>query len=339
VVVAAKDTLTSTEVAIKKIKGAFDNVTDGKRILREVRILRYLRHRNVSHVIDIMRPPKGSSEEFDDVYIVLDLMDTDLHRVIYSTQKLSDQHVQFLMFQLLSAVDYMQSKNVIHRDLKPSNVLVNAACELRVCDFGLARGLDAESAGGGDEAVTIYVVTRWYRAPELLLSCRTYTGAIDTWSVGCIFAELLGRKPLFPGEDYLHQLGLICDLLGSPKEDDLDFVSEGSAARFLREMDPKPRVAWRAVPQLAESSEQALDLLDNLLEFSPNKRFSAAQALDHPYLEIYAKQRAELLDERANEAATEPYFQDDVENEKMDKAALREAIMEEIRKFRGSFYD
>ena len=169
-------------MAIKKVQNAFGNVTDGKRILREVKLLRFLKHKNISHVVDLLRHPPSIEDrsrketEFNDVYIVMDLMDTDLHRVIYSTQSLSDQHIQFLMFQLLSAVAYLKSSNVIHRDLKPSNILVNSACELRVCDFGLARGLVDDE----DDPVTIYVVTRWYRAPELLLSCKDYTSAIDS---------------------------------------------------------------------------------------------------------------------------------------------------------------
>ena len=94
----------------------------------------------------------------------------------------------------------------MHRDLKPSNLLVNSNCDLKLCDFGLARGIDGLEPNA---ELTEYVVTRWYRAPEIMLSCREYTKAIDVWSVGCIFGELLGRKPLFPGNDYIHQLQIM----------------------------------------------------------------------------------------------------------------------------------
>ena len=107
------------------------------------------------------------------------------------------------MQQILRGLKYVHTANVLHRDLKPSNLLLNASCDLKICDFGLARTSNEKGF------MTEYVVTRWYRAPELLLSCEDYSASIDVWSVGCIFAELLGRKPLFPGKDYIHQLKLI----------------------------------------------------------------------------------------------------------------------------------
>jgi mitogen-activated protein kinase 1/3 len=115
--------------------------------------------------------------------------------------------VQYFLYQLLRGLKYIHSANVLHRDLKPSNLLVNANCELKIADFGLAR------TTSDTNFMTEYVVTRWYRAPELLLNCSEYTEAIDVWSVGCIFMELLNRKPLFPGKDYVQQLVLITEVL------------------------------------------------------------------------------------------------------------------------------
>jgi mitogen-activated protein kinase 1/3 len=115
--------------------------------------------------------------------------------------------VQYFLYQLLQGLKYVHSANVLHRDLKPSNLLVNANCDLKIADFGLAR------TTSDTNFMTEYVVTRWYRAPELLLNCSEYTEAIDVWSVGCIFMELLNRKPLFPGKDYVQQLVLITEVL------------------------------------------------------------------------------------------------------------------------------
>ena len=106
---------------------------------------------------------------------------------------------------------------------KPGNILVNSNCDLAICDFGMARGVS------GDENLTNYVVTRWYRAPELLLHCKTYDAAIDVWSVGCILAELLNGSPLFRGRNYVHQLELIIGVLGTPSEGELGFVSNPGA--------------------------------------------------------------------------------------------------------------
>jgi mitogen-activated protein kinase 1/3 len=115
--------------------------------------------------------------------------------------------VQYFLYQLLRGLKYVHSANVLHRDLKPSNLLLNANCDLKIADFGLAR------TTSDTNFMTEYVVTRWYRAPELLLNCSEYTEAIDVWSVGCIFMELLNRKPLFPGKDYVQQLVLITEVL------------------------------------------------------------------------------------------------------------------------------
>ncbi len=115
--------------------------------------------------------------------------------------------MQYFLYQLLRGLKYVHSANVLHRDLKPSNLLVNANCDLKIADFGLAR------TTSDTNFMTEYVVTRWYRAPELLLNCSEYTEAIDVWSVGCIFMELLNRKPLFPGKDYVQQLVLITEVL------------------------------------------------------------------------------------------------------------------------------
>jgi len=114
--------------------------------------------------------------------------------------------VQYFLYQILRGLKYIHSANVLHRDLKPSNLLLNANCDLKICDFGLARTTSET------DFMTEYVVTRWYRAPELLLNSSEYTAAIDVWSVGCIFMELMDRKPLFPGRDHVHQLRLLMEV-------------------------------------------------------------------------------------------------------------------------------
>lgn len=129
-----------------------------------------------------------------------------MHRVI-RTQDLSDDHCQYFIYQTLRALKAMHSANVLHRDLKPSNLLLNANCDLKVCDFGLARS--AASTDDNSGFMTEYVATRWYRAPEIMLTFKEYTKAIDVWSVGCILAEMLSGKPLFPGKDCKIPLGLL----------------------------------------------------------------------------------------------------------------------------------
>ncbi len=204
---------------MKKVQNAFEDLVDAKRILREIKLLRHFEHENVISILD-MFPPK--STDFEDIYIVTCLMETDLHRVVYSKQGLSDEHFQYFVYQILRGLKYLHSANVIHRDLKPSNILVNKNCDLKICDFGLARGFrDREH---DDPNLTDYVVTRWYRAPEVVLLASEYTKAIDVWSVGCILCELVGRKALFTGKDHLDQIKKIIDVLGMPSEADLQWL-------------------------------------------------------------------------------------------------------------------
>eukprot|EP00061_Rhincodon_typus_P001087 g13678.t1 len=144
-------------------------------------------------------------------------MESDLHQIIHSSQPLSLEHARYFLYQLLRGLKYVHSANVVHRDLKPSNLLVNENCELKIGDFGMARGLGT-GPGQPEPFLTEYVATRWYRAPELMLSLDGYSSAIDLWSAGCILAEMLGRRQIFPGKNYLDQLQLILTVLGTPPE-------------------------------------------------------------------------------------------------------------------------
>jgi tRNA A-37 threonylcarbamoyl transferase component Bud32 len=218
VVISAMDAKKNQNIAIKMVPKAFSDEIDAKRILREIKLLKHFRHDNIVSLIDMMPPNVQYLEDYTDVYLVTDLMETDLHRIIYSKQKLSIDHAQYFIYQVLRGLKYIHSCRVLHRDLKPSNLLVNSNCDLKICDFGLARGIrrdpndpiDSGNSGCSSTTdpllLTEYVVTRWYRAPEIMLACHEYSYPIDVWSIGCIFAELILRKPYFPGEDYIDQV-------------------------------------------------------------------------------------------------------------------------------------
>eukprot|EP00611_Tribonema_gayanum_P002591 TRINITY_DN1193_c0_g1_i4.p1 TRINITY_DN1193_c0_g1~~TRINITY_DN1193_c0_g1_i4.p1 ORF type:complete len:534 (-),score=158.60 TRINITY_DN1193_c0_g1_i4:858-2459(-) len=314
VVVSALDVKSQEKVAIKKIPRAFDDLVDAKRILREVRLLRQFKHENIINILDILPPP--SLATFEDVYIVSNLMETDLHRIIYSPQPLSMEHVQYFVYQVLKALKYMHSANVLHRDLKPSNLLLNSNCELKVCDLGLARGIsDVPNLD-----LTEYVVTRWYRAPEIMLACQEYTKAIDVWSVGCIFAELINRLPLFPGEDYINQLQIICEKLGRPREDDLDFVTSLKAKKFIMGLEP---TQIREMRQLFPTAgADALDLIGRMLTFNPKKRITVQQALLHPFMaSVHSPEE---------EPVAEGPFSFAFEAEALDRPRLQRLIWDEM---------
>lgn len=211
-----------------------------------------------------------------------ELADTDLHYIIHSKQPLTDEHHKYFLYQILKGVHAIHRGHVLHRDLKPGNVLVNKNCDLKICDFGLARGIQKLGDDGPQGQLTEYVVTRWYRAPELLVESETYTDAIDVWAVGCMLAEMLGRKALFPGRDYLDQLKRILDVLGTPSEEDISAISNTQAVLFLRSVPPKPKRPWAEL--YPKASPLALDLLDKMLAFNPAKRISIPEAMQHPYL-------------------------------------------------------
>ena len=137
VVISCYDKKTNRNVAIKKVGNAFEDLIDAKRIVREIKLLRYFKHDNIVSLIDIQKPPGRTG--FEDIYIITDLMETDLHRVIYSRQELTDDHIQYFIYQILRGVLYMHSANIIHRDLKPANILANKNCDLKICDLGLGR--------------------------------------------------------------------------------------------------------------------------------------------------------------------------------------------------------
>ncbi|KAK6115548.1 hypothetical protein DH2020_007817 [Rehmannia glutinosa] len=279
IVCSALNSETNEHVALKKIANAFDNKIDAKRTLREIKLLRHMDHENwfeagmVVVIRDIIPPPQRGA--FNDVYIAYELMDTDLHQIIRSNQALSEEHCQYFLYQILRGLKYIHSANALHRDLKPSNLLLNANCDLKICDFGLAR-VTSET-----DFMTEYVVTRWYRAPELLLNSSDYTAAIDVWSVGCIFMELMDRKPLFAGRDHVHQLRLLMELIGTPSEADLGFLNE-SAKTYIRQLPTYRRQSF--LEKFPQVHPLAIDLIEKMLTFDPRQRITVEGALAHPYL-------------------------------------------------------
>jgi mitogen-activated protein kinase 1/3 len=284
VVCSAYDHKLKNKVAIKKVPKAFEDLIDAKRIVREIKLLKFFDHENVIAMVDVQKPPAPTG--YEDIYIVTDLMETDMHRVIYSRQDLTDDHLQYFMYQLLRGCLYIHSANIIHRDLKPSNLLLNKNCDLKVCDFGLARGYEETTT-----TLTEYVVTRWYRAPEVILNASHYSNALDVWSIGCIFAELLGRAPLFPGDDYLDQIKRTIAVLGTPTPEDMTFIGNDLARKYIRKLPKRNKQSWSSL--YPKANPVALNLLGKMLVFNPEKRYTVKQCLKHPYFEGLHNEEAE----------------------------------------------
>ncbi|XP_033748588.1 mitogen-activated protein kinase 7-like [Pecten maximus] len=321
VVCSAIHRKTQDRVAIKKIPRIFDYCKIGTTTYREIKILKHFKHDNIISIRDIIKP-KETLEEFKDIYVVFDLMESDLHKIIYSKQDLSEEHVRYFLYQLLRGLKYIHSANVIHRDLKPSNLLVNEDCQLKIGDFGMARGVSA-SPEEPNHFMTQYVATRWYRAPEIMLALVEYGAAVDVWSVGCIFAEMLGRKHLFPGKDYISQIKLIVGILGSPSDRLFQLCQSDLIKQFITKLGRKESIAWNTL--FPKASKKALDLLGKMLVLHPGDRISVDNALKHPYLNKYH--------DPDDEPICLPTFNFDFENEEMTTTKLRNIIYKEIMEY------
>lgn len=322
VVCAAKDNRTGRKVAIKKITKAFDVITIAKRTYRELKILRHFRHENIISILDVMEPPGDDEETFQDVYVVLDLMESDLHNIIHSVQPLSNEHIRFFLYQVMRGLKYIHSASVLHRDLKPSNLLINQNCELKIGDFGMARGLSVDPEEHS-LFMTEYVATRWYRAPELMLSLNEYTSAMDIWSAGCIFAEMLGRRLLFPGKNYVNQLQLILSVVGTPSTDYINNIGSEKVRAYLKSLPERKSVDLTVLFPCA--NKEALELLNSMLQLEPKKRCSAELALENSYLAHYHDSQ--------DEPVCNPPFDFSFEKQMLTKEVLKRAILDEAKSY------
>lgn len=279
----AKDNETGELVAIKKslpFEGKHTQIK-AQRTLREIRILREMDHENVVRMRDLVLP--HSPKDFTAVYMVQDLMQMDLFTLLQTTI-LTNDYVRFFTYQLLCGLSYVHAKNIIHRDLKPQNILVNLDCDLKICDFGLAR---VHQPGHLD--LTEYVETRYYRAPEAILTPKMYTKAIDMWSVGCVIGEMLGRVPMFKGSEQRDQLHKIIMVLGTPTQEDIDSLEDDRVRKVILSFPQ-----YRPFPleeKYPKAHEEVIDLMKRLLVFNAKSRLTADGALRHRYVEPHVTEK------------------------------------------------
>ena len=259
---------TGAIVAIKKLMKATSR-KEGTELstLREIMLLQELRHENVIELIEVF-VYNGT------ISLVFEYCEADLEGVIKdSSRHLDAAQVKGYMLGTLRGVAFCHASWVLHRDLKPGNLLLTTAGAVKVADFGLAR-----LYGSPERRYTGQVVTRWYRAPELLFGAKFYGPAVDLWSVGCIFAELMLRVPYFPGNSDIEQLSRIFTGRGTPTEETWPGVS--SLPDYIP-FQPQPGQPMREL--FTAASDDALDLLRQLLTLHPGARIGAAAALEHDY--------------------------------------------------------
>ncbi|GAB0189222.1 mitogen-activated protein kinase 10 [Grus japonensis] len=259
---AAYDAILDRNVAIKKLSRPFQNQTHAKRAYRELVLMKCVNHKNIISLLNVFTPQK-SLEEFQDVYLVMELMDANLCQVIQ--MELDHERMSYLLYQMLCGIKHLHSAGIIHRDLKPSNIVVKSDCTLKILDFGLAR------TAGTSFMMTPYVVTRYYRAPEVILGMGYKENDIDQWN------------------KVIEQLGTPCP-------------------EFMKKLQPtvrnyvenRPKYAGLTFPKLFPDSlfpadsehnklkaSQARDLLSKMLVIDPAKRISVDEALQHPYINVW----------------------------------------------------
>lgn len=281
----AMDIVTERVIALKKTFSAFQNSTDAQRTYREIAYLMALRGN--PFIISLLAVHRAENDL--DVYLVFEIMETDVHAVIRANILL-DVHHRYIFWQMLCALKYIHSAGLIHRDLKPSNLLINSDATIKLCDFGLSRTVDSL---GSTEELTDYVATRWYRPPEILFGSSSYHWGIDMWAAGCILAELVTGRTIFPGQSTMDQIERVIALTGPPSKQDIDSVDSQVVDTMLLNLQYSyPRMNLEE--KLEGAPPDAIDLIKQLLVFNPNNRLTAEQALNHPYVAQFHNPSKEL---------------------------------------------
>ena len=259
---------TNDYVALKKIR--LENEDEGipSTSIREISILKQLRHPNILYLIDLIHGEKK-------LYLVFEYMDHDLKKFLdINNGPLTPELVKSYLFQILIAINFCHSKRILHRDLKPQNLLIDKDGIIKVADFGLAR-----SFGIPIKTLTHEILTLWYRAPEILLGQKEYSTPVDMWSIGLIFYEMAHRKPLFAGDCEIDQIFKIFQMFGTPNENTWPGVTKLPEFKLTF-----PQFKGKGINAYNRNIDHVgLDLLSKMIQLDPCKRISAKQALQHPY--------------------------------------------------------
>ena len=259
-------------VAIKKFKEVEDELVK-KTMKRELRMLQRMHHENIVDFVEAFKR-KGN------LFLVFEYVEKNLLEILQDSPRgLEPKLIRHFMYQLCKAIKYLHDQNVIHRDVKPENLLVNENMDLKLCDFGFARLI----SGSSKERLTDYVATRWYRAPELLLTQGEYGPEVDYWAVGCIMGELVDGNPLFPGENEIDQLHCIQKVLGNFTDEQvyMFYANPIYSGKDLLEVDKPETLEWRYLGKLPKN---AISFMKGLLELDPKKRLNGVTVFQHPYL-------------------------------------------------------
>jgi len=271
-----KNPKTQQVYAIKRLKKRYRSIEEVNK-LPEILYLRALQnHPNIIKLHDVMFDTSNGY-----VALVFELMEMNLYELVRDNQKPYDEKTSLLLvYQLLKAIQFMHSKNLFHRDIKPENCMVNKkTLEMKLCDFGSTR----QATFNGP--YTEYVSTRWYRAPECILTSGSYGSEVDLWAVGCMLYELVTSRPLFPGKHEIDQISRIHNIIGTPSRDILAQFQKNPNTQISMAFPPRHAQDFHSL--LPNATDNLVDLLQNLLVYNPTERLSADEAINHPVFDYY----------------------------------------------------
>ena len=283
IVYKCKNKKTNEIVAIKKFLEEYDKLPK-KEINREIYALQMSKHENIVKFIEAFLN-KGY------LYLVFEYAEKNLLQIIEENPKgLNPEQIRSFIYQICNAVSYLHKKNIIHRDIKPENILIKNNTQIELCDFGFARKMKINKENNNYEKMTDYMATRWYRAPELILSQGTYGPEIDFWSIGCIMGELSDGKPMFPGDNQINQLEYIIKLIGNLPEEQVKYFNNNPVFNVNKLLTVEnPETLEKRYEKIMSS--EAIDFMKGLLELDPKKRLNADTVFEHKYFECYNSQK------------------------------------------------
>ncbi|KAG0312271.1 Cyclin-dependent kinase 3 [Linnemannia gamsii] len=273
---------TGRVVAMKKIR--LENEDEGvpSTAIREISLLKELKHNHVVQLLDVVH-------EENKLFLVFEFLELDLKKYMDTRPNTQNTGLPMEQVRLIQGVEFCHQRRILHRDLKPQNLLIDEHRNLKLADFGLARAF-----GIPLRTYTHEVITLWYRAPEILMGSRHYSTAVDMWSIGCIFAEMITKRPLFPGDSEIDEMFKIFKILGTPNETVWPGVSS------LKDWNPEfPKWQRKDLRTLVPGlNEEGLDLLEQLIDYNPARRISAKRALLHPFFDGMAHPAQHRMDMR-----------------------------------------
>ena len=292
IVYKAKDLQTNQFVALKKIRLKPEEEGTPSTAIREIALLKELNQLNIVNLIDVIHTSSKLT-------LVFEYCESDLKKIMdnLKTERLPIPKVKLYLYQMLKATTHLYKHNILHRDLKPANMLINSDDVLKLCDFGLARGIDVPI-----RMYTNEVVTLWYRAPDILLGSKLYDISVDIWSIGCIFAEMLLGIPMFLGKNENEQLDRMFLLLGTPDDEVYTWLRESPEWGAYITSDIFKKYEKKNIRDLYTSidDEDAYDLLEQMIVFDPDKRIKPEDALKHKYFNSIKKEISNIANLQNN---------------------------------------